>query len=71
MSTRQHHAVVVRFVAIAIDNDNVVGFDNRLHNDFVGRGCAVGGKKGLLCTERTRSVLLREFKRAHRFKQRI
>ncbi len=44
----QNHAVVVRFVAIAVDQNNVTGAHKRLNDDLVTGRCTVGGKERLL-----------------------
>ena len=67
----QHHSVMVRFVAVAIDQHDVAGPDQRLHHDLVaGRG-AVGGKIGLLGTERPAGQLLCFLDRAVGFEQAV
>ena len=59
LSTRQDHAVVVRFVAVAVDQHDVARADQGLHHDLVaGRG-AVGGEEGLLRAEGAGRQLLR------------
>ena len=51
LRARQHHAVVMGFVAVAVHQHDVAGANDGLHHDLVaGRG-AVGGKEGLLGAE--------------------
>ena len=55
----EHEAVVVRLVAVAVDDDDVARLAHRLHHDLVrGRG-AVGAQVGALGAERPRHRFLR------------
>ena len=68
---RQHHAVVVRLVAIAIEQHDVARLDQRLHDDLVRRRRAVRDPIRSLGAERPRRELLRAFDRPRRLEQRI
>ncbi len=67
----QHHAVVVRFVAIAVHQNDVTGPNHRLHDNLVAGGCAVGGKEGLLGAKGPAGQFLRAFDRPVRFQQAV
>ena len=67
----QHQPVVVRLVAVAVDQHDVAGLDQRLSDDLVrGRG-AVGDEEGLPRAERLRGQFLRVPQRTGRLQQRI
>ena len=71
LRARQHHAVMVRLVAVAVDQHDAAGAHQRLHHDLVaGRG-AVGGKKGLLGAEGPRRQSLRLLDGAVRLQQAV
>ena len=63
LGTRQHHPIVMRFVAVAVHQNNITGPDNGLHNDLVAGRCAIGGKERLFGPERTACQLLCLFDR--------
>ena len=54
----QHHAVVVRLVAVAVDDGDVAGREQRLHRHLVRCGCAVGDEEHVIRTEGARGFLL-------------
>ena len=67
----QHHTVMVRLVAVAVDQHDIPRPDQRLHDDLVaGRG-AVGGKEGLLRPEGAGRVFLRLLDRPGRFQKAV
>ena len=67
----QHQPVMVRLVAVAVDQQDVAGLDQRLHHDLVGGRGAVGDEVGVLRAERARRQLLRLLDRPGRLQQRI
>ena len=71
LGAAQHHAVVVRFVAVAVHQHDVAGLHQGLHDDLVaGRG-AVGGEEGAACPEGTGGQLLRLLDRPVGFQERV
>ena len=58
MGASEHHAVMVRLVTVAIDQDDVARPDQRLHHDLVGGGGTIGDKVGTLGAEGARSQFL-------------
>ena len=71
LGTGQHHAVMVRFVAVTVYQYDVAGPHQALHDDLVTGRCSVGGKKGVLGTEGARGKLLGFLDGAMRFQQTI
>ena len=71
LRTRQHHAVVMRFVAVAVDNGDVAGAEQRLHGHLVGRGGAVGDEEDMIRPERACRHLLRLLDVAGRLQQAV
>ena len=55
----QHHSVVMRLVAVAVDDRDVAGRQQRLHGHLVGRRRAVGDKEDVIGAEGARGLLLR------------
>ena len=71
LRARQHHAVMVRLVTVAVDQNDVARAYQRLHHDLVaGRG-AVGGEEGLLGAEGACRQFLRFLDRPVRLEQAI
>ena len=71
LRAREHEAVVVRLVAIAIDDDDVAGLADRLDDDLVRRRRAVGDEIRALRAERARRELLRFLDVAGRLEQAV
>ena len=68
---RQHHAVVMRLVTVAVQQHDVARLDQGLHHDLVrGRG-AVGDEESSLRAERAGGELLRALDRPDRLQQRV
>ena len=71
LRARQHHAVVVRLVAVAVDDRDVAGREQRLHRHLVrGRG-AVGHEEDAIRAERARRLVLRLLDVAGRLQQAV
>ena len=68
---RKHQPVMVRLVAVAVDQEDVAGLDQRLQHDLVGGRGAVGDEVGALRAEGARGQLLRLLDRAGRLQQRV
>ena len=66
-----HQPVVVGLVAVAVDQHDLSGPDDRLQHDLVGRGRAVGHEEGLLGAEGPGGQLLRLLDRPDRVEQRV
>ena len=58
LRARQHHAVVMRFVAVAVDDHDIAGTDQRLHRHLVGRRRAIGDKEDLVGPKGARRLFL-------------
>ena len=71
MGARQDQPVVVRLVAVAVDQEDVAGLHQRLADDLVGGRGAVGDEIGAPGAEGARRQLLRLLDRAGRLQQRI
>ena len=54
LRARQHHAVVMRLVAVAVDDHDVAGREQRLHGHLVRRRGAVGDEEHVVGAERAR-----------------
>ncbi len=66
-----HQTVVVRLVTVAVDQHNVVGLDERLHDDLVRRRGTVGHEERPAGAERLGRETLCVAKRPGRFQQRV
>ena len=71
LRARQHHAVMVGFVAVAIDDRDVAGRQQRLHGHLVRRGRAVGDEEDVIGAERARRHVLRLLDVAGRLQQAV
>ena len=67
----QHQPVVVGLVAVPVDEDDVAGLDDGLHDDLVGRRGAVGDEVGLPRAERLGRELLSLAEWSGRLEQRV
>ena len=67
----QHHAVVVRLVAVAVDDRDVARRQQRLHGHLVRRGGAVGDEEDVIGAEGARRHLLRLLDVAGRLQQAV
>ena len=67
----QHQPVVVRLVAVPVDQDDVAGLHYGLHDDLVRRRGAVGDEVGLPGAERLSRELLRLAQRPGGLEQRV
>ena len=67
----QHQPIMVRLVAVAIHEDDIVRPHKGLHDDLVAGRCAVGGKKGLFRPEGAACQFLRLLDRAAGFQQAV
>src|SRR4030095_12688723 len=63
--------VVMRLVAVTIDQDDVARTNQRLHRDLVGSRSAVGAKKEPLTTKSPRRFVLRDLDITGRLQERI
>src|SRR4030095_6797471 len=63
--------VVMRLMAIGIDQNDVAGANQRLHRDLVGSRSAVGAKKEALTTKAPRRFVLGDLDVAGRLEERI
>jgi hypothetical protein len=59
LRARQHRAVVMRLVAVAVHDHDVAGREQRLHRHLVRRRGAVGDEEHLIGAEGARRLLLR------------
>ena len=71
LRARQHHAVVVRLVAVAVDDRDVAGRQQRLHGHLVRRRRAVGDEEDVVGAEGARRHLLRLLDVAGRLQQAV
>ena len=71
MRARKHHAVVVRFMAIAIDQDDIARPDQCLHHDLVRGRCPIGDKVSAFSAKRACRQLLGFLDWPMRLQQRI
>ena len=71
LRARQHHAVVMRFVAVAVDDHDIAGTDQRLHRHLVRRRRAVGDKEDVVGPEGARRLVLGLLDVAGRFQQAV
>ena len=58
LCARQHHAVVMRLVAVAVGDDDVARRGHRLVNHLVGRGGAIGDEENVVRAHRASELLL-------------
>ena len=59
MCARQHHAVMVGFVAVAVDQNDIGWFHQRLYDYLVGGRSTVGNKIGAFRSKCARRHYLR------------
>ena len=71
MGAHQHQPVVMRFVAIPVDQHDVAGLQQSLDHDLVGGRGAVRDEEGALGAEGARGHGLRLFQRPGGIEQRI
>ena len=71
LGTRQHHSVVMRFVAVAVDDHDVAGTDQRLHRHLVRCRRSVGDEENAVGTKCPRRLLLCSFDIAGRLEQTV
>ncbi len=71
MTAGEHHAVVNRLVAVAIEEQLLAGSEQRLEDDLVRGRCAVRGKEGAPRAERLGRDRLRLGDHARRLHQRV
>jgi hypothetical protein len=71
LGAAEHHAVVVRFVAVAVHQDDVAGPHQGLHDNLVASRGAVGGEEGATCPERAGGQFLRLLDRPVGFQERV
>ncbi len=67
----QHHAVMVRLVAVAVDDRDIAGRQQRLDRHLVGGRSAVGHEEDPVGAERTRSLVLRALDVAGRLQEAV
>ena len=58
MGASQHHPIVMRFMAIPINQNNIARFDQRLNDDFIGSRGSIGHEIGPVSTKGTSRKLL-------------
>ena len=68
---RKDRAVVVRLVAVAVDQDDVAGLQQRLFHHLVRRRSAVGHEEHVVRAERAGGLILRNLDVAGRFQQAV
>ena len=67
----QHEPVVVRLVAVAVDQHDVAGLEQRLVDDLVGRRRAVGDEEAAVAAEGAGRLVLRHLDVAGRLEQAV
>ena len=67
----QHHAVVMRLVAVAVDDRDIAGRQQRLHRHLVRCRGAVGDEENVVGAEGARGLLLRPLDVAGRLQQAV
>ena len=67
----QHQPVVVRLVAVAVDQDDVARLEQRLVDDLVRRRRAVGDEEAAVAAERAGRLVLRDLDVAGRLEQAV
>src|SRR6266576_2008600 len=63
--------IVMRLMAVAIDQHDVAGTNQRLHRNFVGSRSAIGAEEELLTTKSSRRFVLGDLDVPRRLEQRI
>ena len=71
MGASQHHAVVMRFMAVPIHQHDITRLHDGLDNDLVAGGCAIGREECLLRAEGAGCQLLRLFYRSVGFQKAV
>ena len=71
LGARQHEPVVVGLVAVAVDQDDVARLEDRLVDDLVRRGRAVGDEEAAVAAERAGRLVLRDLDVAGRLEQAV